>query len=490
MPRDGSVTLTDRTLEISTLGLWGPNAPAVLATLTDHDLSQEGSPYGSIVTTTLELGGEQVDVALFRISYVGDTGWEIYIPWDKADARLGRADGERRRARHPRHRRRRLRHVGPDREGLPPDGRRARERVQPGRGRAGPPEGQGRRLHRQGGLPGRPRGRRAEVHCARSPSRTTPTRRVARAGCRAATSRSATSTATCIVDSHGRVSRVTTAGYGPSVGKNLLMAYLPTEHGRARHRPPGDVHERAVPRQGRRHRRPVRPRRHPPQVVTRRRVVAADASHRRMHGCLAPSYLTSVGALVRVPVCVKRVPAPGAKINVTADGLEVDAANLGFTTSPHEECAVEAAVQLIEQHGGEVTVLTLGAPEAEEQVRYARQRRHPTRVLLGDDRRRVGSAAHGRRRSPRRSTSSRPPTAPFDLILFGNESADSGGFQVGIRVAHALGRPMVNGIKGLVDRRRRRPSSARSTPGPRSTSCRCPPWSVSRRASTSLATRR
>jgi glycine cleavage system aminomethyltransferase T len=33
-----------------------------------------------------------------------------------------------------------------------------------------------------------------------------------------------------IFDSHGRVSRVTSAGYGPSVGKHLLMAYLPTEH--------------------------------------------------------------------------------------------------------------------------------------------------------------------------------------------------------------------------------------------------------------------
>ena len=37
----------------------------------------------------------------------------------------------------------------------------------------------------------------------------------------------------------------------------------------------------------------------------------------------------------------------------------------------------------------------------------------------------------------------------FDLILFGNESADAGGFQVGIRVARALGRPVVNGIKGI-----------------------------------------
>jgi electron transfer flavoprotein beta subunit len=37
----------------------------------------------------------------------------------------------------------------------------------------------------------------------------------------------------------------------------------------------------------------------------------------------------------------------------------------------------------------------------------------------------------------------------FDLVLFGNESADSGGFQVGIRVARALGRPVVNGAKAL-----------------------------------------
>jgi electron transfer flavoprotein beta subunit len=38
---------------------------------------------------------------------------------------------------------------------------------------------------------------------------------------------------------------------------------------------------------------------------------------------------------------------------------------------------------------------------------------------------------------------------PFDLILFGNESADSGNFQVQIRVAHALGLPVVNGIKAI-----------------------------------------
>jgi electron transfer flavoprotein beta subunit len=43
---------------------------------------------------------------------------------------------------------------------------------------------------------------------------------------------------------------------------------------------------------------------------------------------------------------------------------------------------------------------------------------------------------------------------PFDLILFGNESADTGGYQVGIRVAVALDRPIVTGIKGLEARER------------------------------------
>ena len=56
---------------------------------------------------------------------------------------------------------------------------------------------------------------------------------------------------------------------------------------------------------------------------------------------------------MKVLVCVKRVPAPGAKINITADGQAVDTAYLAFTTSPHEECAAEEAVRLVEQHGGE-----------------------------------------------------------------------------------------------------------------------------------------
>ena len=150
---------------------------------------------------------------------------------------------------------------------------------------------------------------------------------------------------------------------------------------------------------------------------------------------------------MNILVCVKRVPAPGARINVTDDGMAVDATHLGFTTSPHEECGVEEAVQLVEKHGGEVTVLTLGPPEAEEQLRYAASVGAHHGVLVPTD----GSAWDPQRTAKALTDVIRDleSSTPFHLIVFGNESADSGGFQVGVRVAHALGRPIVNGIKGI-----------------------------------------
>ncbi|MYB72675.1 MAG: electron transfer flavoprotein subunit beta/FixA family protein [Acidimicrobiia bacterium] len=151
---------------------------------------------------------------------------------------------------------------------------------------------------------------------------------------------------------------------------------------------------------------------------------------------------------MRILCCVKRVAAPGAKINVTADGLAVDASHLGFATSPHEECGVEEAVQLTERHGGEVTVLTLGPPEAAEQLRYAASVGAHHGVLVVTD----GSAWDPQRTAAALTEAIQGLEAtdgPFDLLVFGNESADSGGYQVGVRVAYALGRPIVNGIKGI-----------------------------------------
>ena len=150
---------------------------------------------------------------------------------------------------------------------------------------------------------------------------------------------------------------------------------------------------------------------------------------------------------MRILVCVKRVPAPGATIVIDPDGQKIDSAHLGFTISPHEECGVEAAVQIMEQHGGTVTVMTLGPDEAEEQLRYAVSVGAVDGILI-----QAGDHDWGPQATARAlvaAVQDAESEGLFDLIIFGNESADSGGYQVGIRVAWELGRPMVTGIKGI-----------------------------------------
>jgi electron transfer flavoprotein beta subunit len=153
---------------------------------------------------------------------------------------------------------------------------------------------------------------------------------------------------------------------------------------------------------------------------------------------------------MEILVCVKRVPMVGGKIVLTADEQEVDTRMSGFTISPHEECAVEEAVQITERLGGTVSVLTLGPPEAADQLREALALGAGRAVLLETDGREwgpIGTAsaivAEVRRRAEAGAG------AGYDLVLCGNEAADTGDYQVGIRVAHALGWPCVTGIKTL-----------------------------------------
>lgn len=150
---------------------------------------------------------------------------------------------------------------------------------------------------------------------------------------------------------------------------------------------------------------------------------------------------------MRVLVCIKRVPAPGARIVLTENGRAIDTRLLSFAISPHEECAVEEAVRIAEGQEGQVTVLTLGPPEAEEQLRAALAVGAHEAVLIptdGSDWDPISTAT-----AITKAIEDLESDGQFDLILFGNESADSGGYQVGIRVARSLGRPVVSGIKGI-----------------------------------------
>jgi electron transfer flavoprotein beta subunit len=151
---------------------------------------------------------------------------------------------------------------------------------------------------------------------------------------------------------------------------------------------------------------------------------------------------------VRVLVCVKRVPMTGGRIVLTDDGMAIETKHLGFAVSPHEECGVEEAVRLVEQHGGESVVLTLGPADAEEQLRDA--------MAIGIDRG-IHLVTGGEEWDPEATAGAiveairadESASGPFDIVFFGNESADSGGFQVGLRTASALGRPCATGIKSV-----------------------------------------
>jgi len=145
---------------------------------------------------------------------------------------------------------------------------------------------------------------------------------------------------------------------------------------------------------------------------------------------------------VRILVCVKRVPVTGGRMVLTEDEQAIETRHLGFTISPHEECAVEEAVRLIEAHGGETVVLTLGPAEAEEQLRDCMAIGADRGILLKTD-----GAEWDPQATAAAIVDAIRPEEPFDLFLFGNESADAGNYQVGIRVGYALGLPVVTGLK-------------------------------------------
>jgi electron transfer flavoprotein beta subunit len=145
-----------------------------------------------------------------------------------------------------------------------------------------------------------------------------------------------------------------------------------------------------------------------------------------------------------VMVCVKRVVDPTGKVTLSADEQSIDGRFAGYTLSRHEECAIELAVQVAKATGGSSTVVTLGDEDAEEQLRTA--------LAVG-----IEAATHivadSGLRGPADVAADLAATVrdheaagrSYGLILLGNDAADSGDFQVGIRLAHELGRPIVNG---------------------------------------------
>jgi glycine cleavage system aminomethyltransferase T len=206
--------------------VWGPDAAAVVGKVVDADLSQEGFPYGSVQTHILN----GIPVTMFRISYVGDNGWEIYTStehgvalWD-AIAEAGREFD--------------IRPVGIGVYGTT-------GRIEKGYRLMGA-ELESEYSPVEAGL-ARPRVKSAEFIGKEAYLKARDAEPVTTLCTLVITDNVSprdgierfptggnepilTADGERIVDSHGRVSRVTTAGAAPSLDQYLLMSYLPPEY--------------------------------------------------------------------------------------------------------------------------------------------------------------------------------------------------------------------------------------------------------------------
>lgn len=146
-----------------------------------------------------------------------------------------------------------------------------------------------------------------------------------------------------------------------------------------------------------------------------------------------------------VLVCVKRVPDVSGQVSLSEDEQTVDARHVGYTVSPHEECAVELAVQIASATGGTATVLTLGPADAVEQLRNALALGCGDGVLIE-----AASETYGPKDVAAaiadvvraRADAGRE----YGLVLLGNDAADTGDFQVPVRLSYKLDRPVVTNI--------------------------------------------
>jgi glycine cleavage system aminomethyltransferase T/glycine/D-amino acid oxidase-like deaminating enzyme len=225
LPVDGSAQLVDVTSAYCTLGLWGPRSRDVLSAITEDDISNEGLPYG--YAKPILIGS--LPVLAVRISYVGELGWELHTPmehglalWDAVydagqphgivPAGIG-VYGT----------------TGRLEKGYRLMGAELESEYNPVEaGLALPKVKRADFIGREAYLKARDEDPAAIMCTLTVDDLTSPSEGIARYP--SGGEPIVTPDGERIVDAKGRPSYVTSAGAGPSVGKHLLLAYLPPEH--------------------------------------------------------------------------------------------------------------------------------------------------------------------------------------------------------------------------------------------------------------------
>ncbi len=142
-------------------------------------------------------------------------------------------------------------------------------------------------------------------------------------------------------------------------------------------------------------------------------------------------------------VCVKHVPDTAANIKIVGEN-GFDDAGCKFIANPYDEYAVEQAVQLVEKHGGEVVIVTVGKAAAAGTIRAAMAMGAHRGILVTVDSQFIDSQTTARAIQAAIEKDGQP-----DIIFTGKGAVDTEGFQTPFRLAAAMNLPVVNEINRM-----------------------------------------
>ena len=347
----GTASVADLTSAYTTIGDLGPEGSRGRPGVADPRRHVPRRLRRSAPAATVEM--DSLMVLASRISYVGELGWELYVPIEQGArlwAMLHEAGKPLRRD--PR-RHRRLWDHRPDREGLPCVRRRARRRALDRRGRHAAAQGQGGRLRRQA----RPTSRSARRRPRRCCARMTVDDHTSASGLKRYMLGRRADPDPRRRHAHRR-SRPTTPMSPPPARRprSASTSCWPTSR-RSRRRSatssPCPTWRSSTPSPSS---RSTPPRSSTPTTSGSGRT---DVQRWLRMGAQRPSRTLSWStkdqeAMTNVLVCIKRVPDSSGEVLLTDDAQAVDGRYVGFTVSDHENCAVELAIQIAAATGGEV----------------------------------------------------------------------------------------------------------------------------------------
>jgi electron transfer flavoprotein beta subunit len=142
---------------------------------------------------------------------------------------------------------------------------------------------------------------------------------------------------------------------------------------------------------------------------------------------------------MNIVVCVKQVPDTGAERTLRADDMRLDRASVDGLINELDEYAIEEGLRLVEAHGGEVTILSMGPEQASESIRKALSMGADRAVHLVDD-----ALAGSDALATSLALAAVLRRTGFDLVLLGSESTDARMGVMAAMLAERLGVPQVS----------------------------------------------